>query len=276
LLIYGEAGSEEQVLAGLRRGRIQVGSVSALALSSLIPEMEVSKIPFLFESAAEFDFVVDKYLLAEFERLIADKDLTVLRWIDLGELSLFGREPLLAPRDVRGHRMRASSDAATQAFFKALGADAVFVTSPEIVPSLQTGLLDGGATTTTAYAQTGVASEAPHLTMTGHAYLGALLLANRTWLKSLPPAAAALVRDSFAPDAEIRRYYRSTAAQLLADAPSRGFTVHRLTPEQRAAWAAAANPSRAEIIAGSGAGGAALFGKIEAGKRAFAARSQKE
>jgi TRAP-type C4-dicarboxylate transport system substrate-binding protein len=267
LLIYGEAGSEEQVLAGLRRGRIHVGSVSALALSSLIPEMEVTKIPFLFDDAAEFDAIVDTVLMPEFEATIADKDLTVLRWIDLGGLSLFGKKPLLSPADVRGYRMRASSDAATQAFFRALGADLVFVTAPEMVPSLQTGLLDGGAITTTAYAQTGLAPEAPHLTVTGHAYLGALLLANRSWLNALPAQAARQVRDGFASNAAIRAFFRAEADRLLAEAEARGFSVHRLTPVERQSWAEAVAASRDEIVAGSGPAGQVMFDKIAAARR---------
>ncbi|MBM3513241.1 MAG: hypothetical protein FJX59_05940 [Alphaproteobacteria bacterium] len=271
LLIYGEAGSEEQVLAGLRRGRMHIGSISALALASLIPELEVTKIPFLFDSAAEFDFVVDNVLLPEFEALIADKNLTVVRWIDLGELSLFGRKPLLRPENVRGYRMRASSDAATQAFFAAVGADLVFVAAPEIVPSLQTGLLDGGAITTTAYAQTGLAQQASHLTMTAHAYLGALLIANKSWLETLPTETRTLVRDAFAGNDEIRTFFRAEAARLLSEADARGFSIHRLSAGDRTAWRSATDASRANIIAGSGAGGESLYQKIIEGRRSFAA-----
>lgn len=267
LLIYGEAGSEEQVLAGLRRGRVHVGSVSALALSALVPAMEATKVPFLFDSAEQFDAVVDNVLMPEFEAMVADKDLTILRWIDLGGLSLFGRKPLMTPADVKGQRMRASSDLATQAFFKTVGADLVFVAAPELVPSLQTGLLDGGAITTTAYAQTGLAGEAPHLTVTEHAFLGALLLANRRWLAGLSPNDAAMVRDAFAGTNEIRGFFRAEARRLLAEATTRGFTVHRLSPEQRQTWATAVAPSSDEIVAASGAEGRALYDKIIAATR---------
>lgn len=276
LLIYGEAGSEEQVLAGLRRGRIHIGSVSALALSSLIPEMEVTKIPFLFESDAEFDFVVDTVLLGEFQKMLADKNLVVLRWIDLGGLGLFGRKPLVLPDDVRGYRMRATSDVATQVFFKAVGADMAFVAGPEIVPSLQTGLLDGGVTTTTAYAQSGIAPLATHYTLTDHAFLGALLLVNRSWLTGLPAMDAKAVTEAFADNAAIRRFYRTAAARILTEAADHGITIHRLSPEQRAAWVAAVKDSRDPVIAGSGAGGRVLFEKILAGKAAFAAANSRE
>ena len=164
--------------------------------------------------------------------------------------------------------MRASSDQGTQAFFTAVGADLVFVAAPELVPSLQTGLLDGGAITTTAYAQTGLAGEAPHLTVTEHAYLGALLLANRSWLKGLPPETTTTVRDAFAGNDAIRAYFRAEAARLLAGSGASGFTVHRLSADQRRAWAAAVAPSGAAIIAGSGDDGRALYAKIVAARAA--------
>ncbi len=56
LMIYGEAGSEEQALAALRRGRIQMASISSLVVSSLMPEIEITMAPFLFDTLEEFDF----------------------------------------------------------------------------------------------------------------------------------------------------------------------------------------------------------------------------
>ena len=50
-LIHGQLGSEEKLLSGLRRGRIQFANLSAQVVSTLVPELSVLYAPYLFESA---------------------------------------------------------------------------------------------------------------------------------------------------------------------------------------------------------------------------------
>ena len=62
MLIHGELGSEEQIVSGLRRGRVQYANLSGLITSTLVPEAALLYAPYLFDSAAEADYVLDRYL----------------------------------------------------------------------------------------------------------------------------------------------------------------------------------------------------------------------
>ena len=272
LMIYGEAGSEEQALAAVRRGRIELASSSFLAVSSLIPEIEVTMAPFLFDSIEEYDFVLDRYLLDEFQALVAEKDLTVLRWIEMGAQNLYGKKPILAPEDVKGYRMRASSDTATRVIWEVLEADIIFLESSNLIPSLQTGLLDGGAAVPLVYGGTGITEYARHYTLSNHFYLGGWLVANRRWLDGLPDNLRRIVVDSFASNAEIRSTFRALSKDVVEDSARAGTTVHRLTDAQRSAWREATAPAHKRLIEEMGGRSQQIYDVIQEGKRAYRAQ----
>ncbi len=271
LMIYGEAGSEEQALAAVRRGRIEMASSSFLVVSSMIPEIEVTMAPFLFDGIDEYDFVIDRYLLDEFQALVADKDLAVLRWIEMGAQNFYGKKPILVPEDVKDYRMRASSDTATRMIWEVLGADIIFLESSNLLPSLQTGLLDGGAAVPLVYGGTGITQYAPHYTLSNHFFLGGLLLANRHWLDGLPDNLRRIVVDSFASNAEIRTTFRNLSRDVVETSSGAGVMVHRLTPEQRAAWKAATAPAHQRLIEEIGGRSQQIYDVIQEGKRAYQA-----
>lgn len=272
MLIHGEGGSEEQVLTALRRGRIHVASLSTLVLSGTIPEIGVLTIPFLFDSVAELDFVVDTVVIPRIDQLAADKGLTALRWLELGPQNIFARKPILTPTDAKNVRIRTTQDIATKLFLEAVQADVIYLPSPDVIPSLQTGLLDGGVTPAIAYAETGLVRDAPHYALVGFCQVGNLILANKKWLEGLPPDLSTIVRDSFADNAAIRALIRGFVAASLSRQKELGFTAYELNAQQRAAWKAAAAGIDAQVISELGGQSQSLFDAVQTGKRAFAAR----
>jgi TRAP-type C4-dicarboxylate transport system substrate-binding protein len=272
MLIHGEGGSEEQVLTALRRGRIHVASLSTLVLSGTIPEIGVLTIPFLFDSVAELDFVVDSVVIPRIDALAADKGLTALRWLELGPQNIFARKPILAPSDAKNVRIRTTQDIATKLYLEAVQADVIYLPSPDVIPSLQTGLLDGGVTPAIAYAETGLVRDAPHYSLVGFCQVGNLILANKKWLEGLPPDLSAIVGESFADNAAIRALIRGFVAAGLARQKELGFTAYEMNTQQRAAWKAAAAGIDAKVIAELGGASQSLFDAVQAGKRAFTSR----
>jgi TRAP-type transport system periplasmic protein len=274
MLIHGEGGSEEQVLTALRRGRIQVASLSTLVLSSVMPEIGVLTIPFLHENLDEVDFIVDNFIIPRVNQLAADKGLVALRWLELGPQNIFARKPILNPADIKNVRIRTTQDLATKLFLEAVKADVIYLPSPDVIPSLQTGLLDGGVTPTVAYAETGLVRDAPHYSLVGFCQVGNLILANKKWLEALPSDQAQIVTGSYATNTEIRTLIRGAVNASLARQKDLGFTAYDLTPAQRAAWKAAAAGIDKRVIAELGGQSQSLFDAVQAGKRAFAEKQK--
>lgn len=271
LLIHGEGGPEEQILSGTRRGRLKLATLSSLVLSNIVPEVAYLGAPFLFDSKEEFDYVVDHVFFDVFAPLFAEKGLTIIRWVDLGGQNIYANKPILWPKDAVGMRLRATQDIAARLFLESVGADVIYITSPETIPGLQTGLIDGGLTPTVAYAGTGLVPDAQHFMLTQHFFLGGFFLANTNWLESLSPDHRAIITDMFASTDELRRVIAGMNADGLASADEEGFTAHHFSAEQRAAWKAASVGTHEPLVREIGGKAQDVADAIQAGREAFSA-----
>lgn len=270
MLIHGQLGSEEQLLSGLRRGRVQIANLSALMLSSVVPEMVLLQAPYLFGCEAEADHVFDELLTPYFRDRLAEENLVLLEWLEIGFHHVYAKRPVRSAQDLAGMRYRVSSSIGSQLFARALGADVIPLGFADIVPSLQTGLIETGENSTSLYARTGIAGEAPYFTLTAHAFGASAVLAARSWWEGLPPARREILEHAFPAIEDSRGAIRAESRADLADAASRGIHVHRPDARERATWEAAGASAYSELLTRLDARGGALHERIVASKERFA------
>ncbi len=273
MLIYGQLGSEDQLVSGLRRGRVQFANLSGMAVTTVVPEMALLYAPFLFDNEAESDFVYDRYLTPLYRELLAAKGLHLVSWYEIGFLQVYGKEPLLAPEDVAGRRFRVGAGPAARLFAKALDADVIPLGFADVVASLQTGLIEAGENSVSLYARTGIAGEAPHVTITDHGFGVSAIVASKRWWDSLTPAEQAAVAAAWPAAAVTRADVRAESAADLAQGATLGITVHRLTPAQRARWRAATAGVTPQLIKAIGGRSQEIYDVILQARADFAAQA---
>jgi len=125
MLIYGQLGSEENLVSGLRRNRVQFANLSAIIVSTLVEEAALLYAPYLFDSAEEADFIYDNYLTSMFTDLLAEKGLQFVAWSEIGFHNVYAKQPILSPEDAKGKRYRVSASLSSRYFAKAIGADLI-------------------------------------------------------------------------------------------------------------------------------------------------------
>jgi TRAP-type transport system periplasmic protein len=271
LLIRGEGGPEETQFSNARRGRVHVVGGSFAGAAAIVPELAVLSAPYLFESQEEADYVMDQVLLEPFRRMFAEQGLRLLQWLDIGWVNIYARRPLHTPADTRGTRLRAASSLASQEFVAAIGGDMITLPFPDILPALQTGLIDGGVTTITMYSLSGLPAEAPHYVLTEHSYDVGVLVANRTWFDRLTPRNKDVFQDAFGSAGQARTDARNAVVELMAKLEAEGVTIHRPTAAERQAWREAALPAHATIIRKAGGRSQEIYDLVMQGKARFAA-----
>ena len=269
-LIYGQLGSEEQLLSGLRRGRIQFANLSAQVTSTVVPELALLYAPFLFDSAAEADFVYDEYLTDIYRELLAEKNLHLITWYEIGFHSVYGKAPIILPEDAAGKRFRVSSSLNARLFAEAIGADVIPLGFGDIVSSLQTGLIEAGENSVSLYARTGIADEAPEYTQTRHAFGVSVIVADLKWWSALEESARVILQESFPAIGESRRLTRTQDVADLQD-PALEIRVHELTLAQREAWKRATAGVTDELIEALGGRSREIYDLIRVGKAEYAA-----
>jgi TRAP-type C4-dicarboxylate transport system substrate-binding protein len=270
LLIDGQVGSEETMMSALRRGRAQYGVLTMAGVSASVPEFSLLMAPYLFDSFEEADFVMDHYVFDFATRLLDERGLLLLKWIDSGWWNVFAQTDIADPKDMHGVRMRASSSAATVQFLKEFGADVITLPFGELVPGLQTGLVEGGATNTSMYSAVALYEHAPKLIMTRHALNPGAIMVNKRWFRRLSPANQDVIWKTMASADVIRAAIRQEEQLALESIRSAGTIPQELTPAQRQAWKAPSAAIHAQLIEDLGGETAVLYERILAGKAAFA------
>ena len=121
------------------------------------------------------------------------------------------------------------------------------------MPSLQTGLIQGGESGAIFYALTGLPREAPYLTLTQHAFDTGMYLANRDWYLGLSDAQRAHLLDSLLPTDDARQQVRAYEARILGAPGDYGIKLVQPSAAEREQWRAATMDNRhklAELIGG--------------------------
>jgi len=272
-LIYGQLGSEEQLLSGLRRGRIRFANLSAQVTSSIVPELALLYAPFLFDGTEEADYVYDHYLTPVFRELLAEVGLHLVTWYEIGFHSVYAKRPLILPEDAAGIRFRVSSSLNARLFAEAIGADVIPLGFGDIVPALQTGLIDAGENSVSLYARTGIAGEAPHFTLTRHAFGISVIVADKRWWDGLPESDRAILAEAFPSAERSRQAIRAETERDLRD-PELGIRAHDLTEEQRDAWKRATADVTTTLIDLVGGRSREIYDGIQAARREFAASAR--
>jgi TRAP-type C4-dicarboxylate transport system substrate-binding protein len=270
--IYGELGNEETVLGNLRRNRIQIASGSLWGLAALVPEVAVLSLPYLFESAAEADHVYDCCAARIVAPYLAASGYHFLSWSEAGWTNFYGKTPVLAPEDVKGRKLRTPSTASVSVFFRDLGVDTVFIPINDVVPSLQTGLVEGGASSLPWYFNA-FRSQAPHYTITRHHYESTVLMANADWHAKATPDQQALMAKAFGDFTQQRQGVRRDFDAKIEKMKAEGAGIHTPSAEQLARWIAAAKASHPAILREIGGDAEKIYAEVLKAKADYAARA---
>lgn len=261
------------MIANVRRNRVQIAGLSLQGAAQLVPELNLLLAPFVFDSREQIDYILDEHLLNPYRELLEDKGLSILQWAEVGWTNLYSRRPLTSPEDFQERRMRTSRAAGARVFGRAVGMNQIVLPFTDVVPALQTGLVDGGQSGLGMYSLSGIAGEPPHLLLTAHAYDAGLVVANADWWHGLDDEHRRLIRTSLDDVNEHRRDVRRMLGNIMADLRADDHnTVHELTPKQREIWRESSRGSIDILIHEIGGQTAKLYERIRAGKADFAER----
>ena len=265
----GERGSEEQMLHDLRRGRAHLGGMSLQGLASVVPELNIPMAPYVFDSVAEVDFVYDNYLFEVFDALFAERNLVLLQWVEVGWNGIYSNAPVRLPEDAAGLRLRGSPNPATQLFLKAIGADSIPLGSADLVPSLQTGLIEGGVSAVIFHFFV-TRRYASHLTLLRHSYDTGAIVANKAWFDGADAQQREILRHAWGNVTEARAAVRALTGTAVARMREEGIAVHEPDAAEREHWRRRVQGIVPELVAQIGGDAQRVRDAVMDGKRAFA------
>jgi TRAP-type transport system periplasmic protein len=184
----GAFGSENAILAATRSGAVDVALISGGVVSSVVPELGVFDIPFLFRDANHAKAVAQGPVGAAIAAKFADKGLTLLALGKQGFRNITNsRRPIRTPDDIKGLKIRVIPNDIYVMTFKALGAEVVPMEFPLVYAALKDGRLDGQENPVPTIANSRFYEVQKYLSLSGHFFAPIGVVANRAMFEQLDP-----------------------------------------------------------------------------------------
>jgi tripartite ATP-independent transporter DctP family solute receptor len=148
----GALGGEREVAQQIQLGAVDFGPITTAPLSTLIPEMSVFQLPYIFR---DYDHVFKALdgsdtLFKYYDGVLDKRGLKLIGFIAAGYRGIYGHGAINSLADVKGKKVRVQEDKILVATFKALGMISTPIAFPEVATALQTGVIDfaeGGVNT---------------------------------------------------------------------------------------------------------------------------------
>lgn len=243
-LVYadGSQGGEAEMVRRMRIGQLQGALLSVVGLREIEPAISaLQNMPMLFRSWDEVDHVREK-MRASMEKKFNDKGYVVLTWGDAGWVRFFSKEAAFRPSDYKKMKFFAwGGESEQQEIMKSLGYTPVPLETSDILPAIQTGMINVVPSTPYFALASQIYNTAPNMLDINWApIVGALVLTRKAWDDMSPAAQDTLRQASEKAGLRMRTQARQEVDDAVEAMKKRGLVVNRPTPEQLREWNALA------------------------------------
>lgn len=239
-LVYpdGSQGGETDMVRRMRIGQLQGGLLSVVGLREIEPSIAaLQNMPLMFKSWEEVDYVREKMRPA-MEKKFLDKGFVVLAWGDAGWVRFFSKEAAVRPDDFKKMKFFSwGSEVEQQEIMKSLGYTPVPLETGDILPAIQTGMINAVPSTPYFALATQIYNTAGNmLDLNWAPIVGALVVTKKAW-DEMTPETQIIVRDAGQKaGAQIRAKARQEVDEAVDAMKKRGLTVNKPNAEQMKEW----------------------------------------
>jgi tripartite ATP-independent transporter DctP family solute receptor len=170
-------GGEVEMLKGLQLGTVDMAFITGAPLPTIVPEVGVFNIPFIFRDANHAHTVLDGPLGQAYLAKFKEKNLVALAWGENGLRHITNsKRPIVHPEDLKGLKLRLPQSEVMLTGFKTLGADVFTLPFPQLYGALQSGQYDGQENPIATILSSKFSQVQKYLTLSGHVYDPAVIL----------------------------------------------------------------------------------------------------
>ena len=192
----GIMGDDRAVFRKMRIGQLHGGGFTMTGIGPVVPDFRVLGIPFLFDSYQEVDYVLNG-LWPSFSKAFAEKGLELIAMTEVGVVYSMSTTPIATLDQLKKSKVWApEGDPISTAYLETLGITPLPLSIPDVLTSLQTGLVETvfnslyGTIVLQWFTKAKYISDIPF----GYAYGGMLL--DRKKFTSLPEPYQSMIRET--------------------------------------------------------------------------------
>jgi TRAP-type C4-dicarboxylate transport system substrate-binding protein len=241
LKIYpgGIVGDEADMIRKMRIGQLNAAGITGIGMCRIFPDIITVQLPLLVRSNAELTYVLDKIKPA-FASELEKRGFKVIIWSFVGWVHFFSKNPVVTPDDLKRQKMFIwAGDADALQIWKESGFHVVPLTPTDIMPSLQSGMIDAFSATplsAASYQWFGLAKNMCE--MKWAPLIGGIVMTTATWSKIPPDIAAKLETAAQQIGSDMQADILKADDEAMAVMKKNGLVVNPVPASAEKAWQA--------------------------------------
>ena len=228
----GELGENLEMLTSLRAGKLDMSINFHGTLATVVPEVAAFGLPFAFSSPKKMWEILDGSVGKELADKVEKEDMVVLAWMDGGSYHISNnKRPIAKPEDLRGLKIRTTSDKAMTDAIAAWGAAPSPISFNDLYEATRSGYVDGQQNSLVNFKQKKMHEVQKHLSLTYHSYgLAPLMISRKTWSK-LSADDRKLVQASAQQASELQRKLSAEIDEKILDEYKKAGALQIIRPD---------------------------------------------
>jgi tripartite ATP-independent transporter DctP family solute receptor len=141
-----QLGGEKEMIEQAQLGALQIARISVGPVGTIVDELNVFNLPFVFRSEEHMRKVIDGDIGKEMAQKITDNprtNLVFLAWMDAGTRNVYTKKEIRKPEDLKGLKIRMMGNPLFVDTMNAMGGNGISMGFDQLFNALQTGVVDG-------------------------------------------------------------------------------------------------------------------------------------
>lgn len=242
-----QLGGEKEMIEQAQLGAIQFARVSVGPMGSIVDDLNVFNMPFVFRDTAHMRKVVDGDIGKELLKKLTDSPqskLIGIAWMDSGARSVYNsKKPIKSIDDLKGLKIRMMGNPIFVDTMNALGGNGIAMGMDQVYNALQTGVVDGAENNPPSFDSFGHYKIAKRYSLTEHLIIPEILVFSKASFDKLSKEdQALLLKFGAESQAEERKLWIEREAKSMEEIKKSGIEVVTFTPEEKKKFQDAVKP----------------------------------
>jgi TRAP-type transport system periplasmic protein len=236
-----QLGTPAAQIEGLQLGTVEMFMIVTDFFAGVDPRFGIFSIPYLFRDKEHANKVLaDPELNPYILSMAEPKGLVGLATAVQADARYFAKNPIVHLDDFKGKKLRVNATAAERERMKRLGATAVPMPLSDMIPALQSGVIDGTMSGISIYVNFNLQNLGKTLTKTEDTLIISFGAVSKVWLDKLPPDLRTIVIEEgrklqpwfvqagIQEDVEQSQKWKERGGEIVSFSPDEGKKMHDL------------------------------------------------
>lgn len=232
-----QLGGEKEMTEQAQVGALAMARISVGPIGTLVPDLNVFNLPFVFRDTAHMEKVIDGEIGQELLKKVSDHptlNLIGLCWMNAGTRNVYNsKKPIRTIEDLKGLKIRMMGNPLFVDTMNALGGNGVAMGFDQLINGLQTGVVDGAENNYPSYSSGQHYRYAKHYSETGHLMIPEILVfSKRVWGQMNKEDQDLIMKLSAEAQQEQRKLWYEMEEKALADMKANGVEVIKIADKK--------------------------------------------